>query len=96
MTFNLWLTSVFYVSQSFNIAYRLDATFAPSEHRKHHVLETRFSEPIACNLLPLLVPLYSQKDKVAVGNTTLLGSDHLVYSVRSMKKRLEMYHAQSS
>lgn len=50
------------------------------------------AEPIACNLLPLLVPLYSQKDKVAVGNTTLLGSDHLVYSVWTMKKRPEMHH----
>lgn len=42
MTFHLQLTSVVYVSQSFNIAYKLDAAFVPSEHRKHHVLKTHF------------------------------------------------------
>lgn len=77
----------------FNIAYELDVALIPSEHRKHHVLKTHFWEPITCNLLPLLVPLYSQKDKVAAGKTTLLGSHHLVYSVWSEEAQDVPYSA---
>lgn len=82
-------TSVVCMSFFLNIVFELDVAFIPSEHRKHHVLKTHFLEPIACNLLPLLVPLYSQKDKVAARKTTLLVSHHLVYSVWSCREEAQ-------
>lgn len=86
-------TSMVCMSSFLNILYELDIALIPSEHRKHHVLKTHFGEPITCNLLPLLVPLYSQKDKVAAGKTTLLGSHHLVYSVWSEEPQDVPYSA---